>query len=62
MPPLLSIVSVPEYVFGIPLLYLYLFAAWAVVILLMALAIGAASSTDKSQQPGGDSALEDRSD
>jgi hypothetical protein len=35
-PPLLSIFSVRTLVLGIPLLYLYLFAAWAVLIVLLA--------------------------
>jgi hypothetical protein len=35
-PPLLSIFSVRELVFGIPILYLYLFVAWGVLIALLA--------------------------
>jgi hypothetical protein len=35
-PPLLSIFSVPRILFGIPILYLYLFAAWGGLILLLA--------------------------
>ena len=33
-PPILSIFSVESLVLGLPLLYLYLFAGWAVLILL----------------------------
>ena len=40
-PPLLSIFSVETSLFGIPLLYLYLFAAWALLIGLVALNAGA---------------------
>lgn len=36
-PPFLSIFSLPELVFGIPILYLYIFVAWGVVIALLAL-------------------------
>jgi len=35
-PPILSIFSVPDLIFGIPLLYLYIFMAWAGAIALMA--------------------------
>ncbi len=35
-PPLLSIFSKPLFVFGIPLLYLYLFFVWAGFVLLVA--------------------------
>ena len=34
--PLLSLMNREEFVFGIPLLYLFLFLGWAVLILLMA--------------------------
>lgn len=36
-PPLLSIFSVETSFFGLPLLYLYLFGVWAMLIVLMAL-------------------------
>jgi len=36
-PPVLSIFSVPELIFGIPTLYLYIFVAWGGVIALLAL-------------------------
>jgi hypothetical protein len=35
-PPLLSIFSAPDLVLGIPVLYLYLFGAWAALIALLA--------------------------
>jgi hypothetical protein len=37
--PLLSIFSAETTVFGIPLLYAYLFASWALLIALMALVV-----------------------
>jgi len=36
-PPILSIFSVPDLIFGIPTLYLYIFVAWGGVIILLAL-------------------------
>ncbi len=38
-PPFLLIFDGPVRVFGIPLLYLYLFAVWALLIVLLACAI-----------------------
>lgn len=35
-PPVLAIFSVPDLLFGIPALYLYIFAAWGGVIALLA--------------------------
>lgn len=35
-PPLLTIFSVEVFLFGIPLLYLYLFAVWAIIVALVA--------------------------
>lgn len=35
--PLLAVFDVPELVLGVPLLWAYLFAAWALLIALMAL-------------------------
>jgi len=37
--PLLAVFNVPEMLFGIPLLYVYFFLAWAALIALMALVI-----------------------
>lgn len=39
-PPILSLFGVPATVFGLPLLYLYLFALWAIVIVLAAVIVG----------------------
>jgi hypothetical protein len=38
-PPILTLFGVPTTVLGLPLLYLYLFAAWVGVILLAALVV-----------------------
>jgi len=38
-PPVLSIFSMPQLLFGIPVLYLYIFAAWAGVIVLLSLSV-----------------------
>jgi len=37
--PLLALFNVPETVLGVPVLYAYMFAAWALLIGLMALAV-----------------------
>ena len=37
--PLLSLFNKPEKIFGVPLLYIYIFVAWAVLIALMAYVI-----------------------
>lgn len=39
-PPLLGLFRAEGLVFGLPPLYLYLFVAWALMIVLLALAIG----------------------
>ncbi|HYE51226.1 MAG TPA: hypothetical protein VEB20_16635 [Azospirillaceae bacterium] len=36
-PPLLGAFGVPEVLFGLPLLHLYVFGVWALLILLIAL-------------------------
>lgn len=38
-PPLLAIFRAEEFVFGVPVLFFYLFAGWAVLIGLLALAV-----------------------
>ena len=37
--PVLSLFNVPAGIFGVPVLYAYIFAAWAVLVALMALAV-----------------------
>ncbi len=39
--PVLALFNVPSTVFGVPLLYAYIFLAWAVLIALMALVVDA---------------------
>ncbi len=51
-PPLLSIFSAEVFLFGVPLLYVYLFCAWAGIIALVAVqAVAAARSPDQSGEP-----------
>jgi len=38
-PPMLSIFNVPDYFFGVPLLFLYVFACWGALLLVLALVI-----------------------
>lgn len=45
-PPVLSIFSVPELIFGIPVLYLYIFAAWGGAIVLLALNVSGLLETE----------------
>ena len=49
-PPFLSIFNNPERIFGIPNLYFYLFMAWTLLILLMAVVI---ESSDANETPVG---------
>ena len=37
--PILALFNVPRPLFGIPVLYVYIFLAWALLIVLMALAV-----------------------
>ncbi len=37
--PIMALFNVPAAVFGIPVLYVYIFTAWALLIVLMALAV-----------------------
>ncbi len=57
-PPLLSIFSADVIVFGVPLLYFYLFCAWAVVIALVGLHAMSGNSSAGEEPPappgGGD--------
>ena len=45
--PLLSLFNQASTVFGIPVLYAYLFAAWGILITLLALIVEGTSSTDR---------------
>lgn len=57
-PPLLSIFSVEASLFGLPLLYLFLFGAWAMLIALLALNAGSGPRRDRigMHDRGGDRA------
>lgn len=46
-PPLLSIFDLPWRLFGIPLLYVYLFAGWGALLLLVAFIIEKGSDADE---------------
>ncbi len=48
-PPVLSIFSVPELIFGIPVLYLYIFLAWGAVIALLAFNVSGLTEPEGSQ-------------
>jgi len=48
-PPILSIFSVPELLFGIPVLYLYIFAVWGVVIALLAVNVSGRIVSEEGQ-------------
>lgn len=48
-PPLLSLFSIEPFVAGVPLLYLYLFAGWALLIAL----VGATAAGAHRGRPGG---------
>ncbi len=51
-PPVLSIFSVDVFLFGIPLLYLYLFAVWALIVALVAwIAVGGGRGSPKAGAP-----------
>ena len=50
-PPLLAIAQLPAQVFGIPLLYVYLFAAWSVIIVLQARTARRATDADDIDDP-----------
>jgi hypothetical protein len=45
-PPFLGIFNRPDRIFGIPSLYLYLFAAWTMLIVLVTLAIESSNAEE----------------
>lgn len=45
-PPFLGIFNTPRLILGIPILYLYLFAAWGLLIALVALTVRGATDDD----------------
>lgn len=50
-PPVLSIFSVPELIFGIPTLYLYIFIAWGGVIAILALNVPGLMAQAEAEGP-----------
>lgn len=40
-PPLISLFNFPTLIWGIPLLYVYIFGAWVLIIFLVAMVAGA---------------------
>jgi hypothetical protein len=57
-PPLLSIFDRPATVIGIPLLYIYLFAAWGVLVVLMALTVESAAAAEEGAERGAEGPAE----
>lgn len=55
-PPLLSIFDAPLRLFGIPLLYVYLFACWGALLLLVTVAVEKSFDADEPPDPGDDAA------
>ncbi len=50
-PPVLSLFRIETLVLGLPLLCLYLFAAWAILIALLALIVHAAGREEGDEPP-----------
>lgn len=59
-PPMLSIFDVPRQVFGIPLLYLYLFTCWGALLSLVAFIIEKGNRAAKTAESRGEAANDDR--
>jgi hypothetical protein len=51
MPPMMAIFNAERLVFGIPLLYLYLFVVWIVLVGLVALILRPRRTDDPGAQP-----------
>jgi len=49
-PPLLAIFGVPTFIAGVPILFLYLFAVWAILIALLVLIIEVPSALRKDRR------------
>jgi hypothetical protein len=64
-PPFLGIFNTPDRILDLPSLYLYLFAAWTLLIVLVTLAIESSDADDgpartAETSPGGSEATNDR--
>lgn len=51
-PPLLSIFDIPRQLFGVPLLYLYLFACWGALLLSVAFVIETGGDREEPRDAG----------
>jgi hypothetical protein len=58
-PPLLSIFDLPRQLFGVPLLYVYLFACWGALLLLVAFIIEKGGDAEEVQDSRDEAAGED---
>ena len=58
--PLVSIFDVQKHLFGIPLLYIYLFASWGLLLLFAALTIERSGDATDLQDSRNDTAGKDR--
>ena len=52
-PPMMAIFNVPRLLFGIPLLYLYLFGTWILLVALVALALRQRRADEPAAPPSG---------
>lgn len=57
--PMLSIFSVRGMLFGIPVLYVYLFVAWAALIAFMALTTRRSDTRERAEASSQDSSVHD---
>lgn len=53
-PPLLAIFNIERLIFGIPILYLYLFGGWALLVGLVALVLRRRGSGEMASKPPAD--------
>jgi hypothetical protein len=58
-PPLLSIFDLPLQLFGVPLLYIYLFTCWGALLLLVAFIIEKGGDAQEAQESREETAGED---
>jgi len=59
-PPLLSIFDIPRQLFGVPLLYIYLFACWGALVLAVAFIIEKGGDEDELKDSRDEAAGKDR--
>lgn len=51
-PPMLSIFNLPDYLFGIPRLYVYIFACWGALLLVLAVVIERSGDGAEGEEAG----------